>query len=106
MGLVPVTGPSGHRDQVLPGSHTEPRQPRSRYQPTPGPPRALVVEPAANGRVPHVTNSSALWRFTAGASGRRPAWGRAAPPQGCRHGKQRGVAAQCPPASAGLVPSG
>jgi transposase-like protein len=54
MVLVPVTCPYCHSDQVIKGGHTETGKQRYRCQQTNGPYRSFVLEPAYNGRLPHV----------------------------------------------------
>jgi transposase-like protein len=52
MGLVPVTCPSCHSDQVITGGQTETGNQRYRCHQTHGPHRSFVLEPADHGRLP------------------------------------------------------
>ena len=54
MVLVPVTCPYCHSDQVIKGGHTETGKQRYRCQQTICSHCSFVLEPAYNGRLPHV----------------------------------------------------
>ena len=54
MVLVPVTCPYCHCDQIIQGAQTETGKQRYRCQQTHCPHRSFVLEPAYNGRLPHV----------------------------------------------------
>ncbi len=54
MVLVPVTCPYCQSDQVIKGGQTETGTQRYRCQQTNCPHRSCVLEPADNGRLPHV----------------------------------------------------
>ena len=58
MVLVPVTCPYYQSDQVIKSGHTETGKQRYRGQQTTCPHRSFVLEPAYNGRLPHVKEQS------------------------------------------------
>ena len=106
MGLVPVTCPYCHSDQVIKGRHTETGKQRYRCQQTTCPHRSFVLEPAYNGRLPQIKEQ--IIDMALNGSGIRDTARvlKISPTTVINELKKRVVSEQCQPASTRLIRAG